>query len=354
MGLLDKIKGIPTNPLAMAGLGLLSMPTRSRTPINPIGYALQGMQAGVQNQQMQTEAEARKQQMEQQKAAYALQVAQYTRKAMAENEALVKQKKQESALAEWAASQPPEIQKFALAAPEAAMKVYAESLKPKDAPTQVQTYMLAHPEDKALKGFDQWVRANKASGATRIQVGAEDKPLLNDAAAWINDAGEQPNPMMTPQQAAGMGFRPQTSAQKAEADQNAKLKAKQDNSGVGVSSAVEGYYASVQKWRENRANPDAYAEAEQQRRRMAQVLAARRNPGRAPTDADVNLALQDIPNPLSVSQGVGAVLGGDPFTARMKVIEQELGYSPDKGMQIVPGASPGVKNSVDSLLEKYK
>lgn len=43
-------QGLLTNPLAMAGLGLLSQPTQSRYPINPMAAVMGGMQMAGQNQ----------------------------------------------------------------------------------------------------------------------------------------------------------------------------------------------------------------------------------------------------------------------------------------------------------------
>ena len=55
------------SPLGMASMGLLMMPQKSLEPINPLQYAMQGMQAGIQNQQRaqmmerQQQEEARRQ-----------------------------------------------------------------------------------------------------------------------------------------------------------------------------------------------------------------------------------------------------------------------------------------------------
>jgi len=55
------------SPLGMASMGLLMMPQKSLEPINPMQYAMQGMQAGIQNQQRaqmmerQQQEEARRQ-----------------------------------------------------------------------------------------------------------------------------------------------------------------------------------------------------------------------------------------------------------------------------------------------------
>jgi hypothetical protein len=90
---MDRLKALPTNPIAMAGLGLLSMPTRSRTPINPVAYAMGGMSSAFQNQQVQQQMEAERAQRAQQDAEHRLRVAEYTRKVQAENDALVRQGK---------------------------------------------------------------------------------------------------------------------------------------------------------------------------------------------------------------------------------------------------------------------
>lgn len=69
MGLLDNMM---TNPLAMASLGLLSMPTRSREPLNPIGFALQGAMGAQRMQQMQAQQKLQEQQFGMQQQEFAL------------------------------------------------------------------------------------------------------------------------------------------------------------------------------------------------------------------------------------------------------------------------------------------
>lgn len=316
------------NPLAMAGLGLLSQPTRSRNPINPMASIMGGIQsAGAyqQNQQafagQQQELQMRQQQMQMEMEA-ALQKRQEEALARAEAE------RQRALIEQQIASLPPEQQAIARLNPEAYAKGAAGQMfqKPAAEPGPVQTYRLTHPEDVTLSGFDQWNRENKSSGATRITVGGEAKPVLDQASKYIMPDGTAPLPTMTPAEIVANGGRVLTKADISAADQAAKLRAKGEASNSAVRPAIDGYYNAVDKMR-TAPSADTLAEAYQQRKRMAQVLAQARNPGRAPTDADVELAMADIPDPVSVSQAAGSALGGDPFKARMRVIEQELGVS---------------------------
>lgn len=47
--------------------------------------------------------------------------------------------------------------------------------KPEAAPPRIQEYRMTHPDDSSLAGYDQWVRDNRAAGASRINVMPEMK-----------------------------------------------------------------------------------------------------------------------------------------------------------------------------------
>lgn len=205
MGILDNLKNIHTNPLAMAGLGLLSMPTESRYPLNPLAFAMQGAQFGVDNrlaeQRMAQEAAAQQQQQQE----YQLRIAEYQRRVQAENEAAVAAQQQAAEREAWLANQPPEVQGLARAYPglfEAQMK---EQFKAPDVPAAVQTYKLAHPEDITLSGFDAWNRSNRASGATQVNLG---RPMsISDLSKLVDAQGNPPPPGMSLEEAMASGYK---------------------------------------------------------------------------------------------------------------------------------------------------
>lgn len=53
-----------TNPLAMAGIGLLSQPTRSRYPLNPMAAVMGGIQSAGQYQQQQAQTAGQQQELQ--------------------------------------------------------------------------------------------------------------------------------------------------------------------------------------------------------------------------------------------------------------------------------------------------
>lgn len=127
MGLLDKVRNIPNNPLAMASLGLLSMPTQSHHPINPLQYAMQGMQMGVNNQKNQQALMAQQEAMQMRQAEYAMRVADYQRRMQAEMEAKAQKAAQKAALEEALKTLPPSEQAIARALGTEYLKMRVES-----------------------------------------------------------------------------------------------------------------------------------------------------------------------------------------------------------------------------------
>jgi hypothetical protein len=77
------------SPAGMAGMGLLMMPSQSFEPINPMEYAMQGMQMGVQNRQ-------RAQLLEQQQAENARREAQYLMEIQEYQDRVLKAKQEET------------------------------------------------------------------------------------------------------------------------------------------------------------------------------------------------------------------------------------------------------------------
>jgi len=77
------------SPLGMASMGLLMMPQKSLEPINPMEYAMQGMQMGVQNRQ-------RAQLLEQQQAENARREAQYLMEIQEYQDRVLKAKQEET------------------------------------------------------------------------------------------------------------------------------------------------------------------------------------------------------------------------------------------------------------------
>jgi len=177
--------------------------------------------------------------------------------------------------------------------------------------------------------------------AVKIDMGGTDRVSPQDAKLMRYPDGSSVLPGTLWEDARARGVTVATRADEKVEEIDAKESVAQERAAAPLSD----YAASVDLWRADPQNVEKWATIEQERRRLAQMLASVRNPGRAPTDADVNLALQDVPSPVSALGGVAAVTGGgDPFTARLRVLAKELGGT-------LPGQPPKVttKEQYDAL-----
>lgn len=321
------LENLSTSPLGMASLGLLMQPLMSRTPINPWQYAAQGMQLGIQNRQARQQALAQQEQgrsaQEMQRARYLMEIQKYQQEEMRMRQAEEERARQAQAMQEFMSTlSPEEARMAAVLGPDYAKQMLQQRVQ---RPTSLQQNLIAAGLQPGTPEFQQAMMT--AINRPQVQIGGQIKAptgyMVNaEGTGVVPIPGLPPKPApMTPEQQV------QQSAAMAEASARAKARVKEEQSQQGVQAAVRDMYASVDAFRSNMTDADALAAVSQQRRRLAQMLAQRRNPGRAPTDADVKIALEDIPDPLSIRQGMGALAGGDPFTARMRVVEQELGLT---------------------------
>ena len=337
----------------MASLGLLMQPSISREPINPWAYAAKGLEAGMQNRQLAAQQKSEAELQGMRRNEYARKIMQFNQEQQALREAEAEKARQAQAMQEFMSTlEPEEARMAAVLGPDYAKQIMQQRVQ---RPTSLQQNLIAAGLQPGTPEFQQAMMT--AINRPQVQIGGPQiKPptgfMLNAEGTGVVPIPGLPQapPPMTPEQQV------QQSAATAEASARAKARVKEEQSQQGVQSAVQDMYASVQAFRSNMTDADALAAVSQQRRRLAQMLAQRRNPGRAPTDADVKIALEDIPDPLSIRQGVGAVAGGDPFTARMKVIEQELGIGAEGAPNMpTPSQSAPVRNESDfqERLRKY-
>lgn len=319
------LENLSTSPLGMASLGLLMQPSMSREPINPLEYAIAGMETGIKNkfsrEKARSEEEARRIRL-------LMDVQRYQQEEMKMRMAQQKQERQAQAMQELMSTlSPEEARMAAVLGPEYVKQMMQQQrMQP---PTSLQQNLMAAGLQPGTPEFQQAMMT--AINRPQVQIGGQIKAptgyMLNpEGTGVVPIPGMPPKPApMTPEQQV------QQSAATAEATARAKAKVKEEQSQQGVQPAIQDMYAAVEAWRSNKKDVNALASVSQQRRRLAQMLAQRRNPGRAPTDADVKIALEDIPDPLSTQQLAGSVMGGDPWAARMKVVEQELGGTPARG-----------------------
>lgn len=345
---MKNLQGLLASPLFNIGMGLLAHSGPSLTPTQPLRGAYEGLlNAGeFQNRLMQQEQMMRYRELQEQqiRAALEQQAWERQRAAIEEGERLRRQQQEE----EFLSSLSPEERMLAeIMGPEAYAKGMFERSKPAEPVSSVGKYaadlMAANPgmtmeqaRAQAIFEMGQLKRAG-APNINNIMGGKPDAPLTPEDAARFGIPPEQAGNYLLDFN-GNLKLKPIPAGEKKVEE----IRAKSEAASTAARPAVNDYHKAVEIWRADKTNPDAIARVEQERRRMAQVLAQSRNPGRAPTDADVEIALRDIPSPISAGQVVGATLGGDPFIARMRVIEQELGLGRmTDDAQIVPGAPAG-------------
>jgi len=326
------IENLSTSPLGMAGLGLLSQPSGSFEPINPWEYAAKGMQMGMQNRRTQQEDKRKAEE-------YKLAIEEYNRKKLKYEEEKARKQQEQRALDAAMANLPPEQIPMARVLGKDFLKMQLEnSMKPPQQ-TNLERNLIAAGLQPGTPAFQDAMM--KGIMRPSVQIGAPEKPLsVSELSNLTVPSGEALRYGMTPAQAQQMGAIPRTPndpIQQAEEIARRKQKLKEETASQGVPQALQGIYSARSQWAQNKTSPEAIARLNQERRRLAQILAAKRNPGRAPTDADVQIALQDIPDPLSIQQGLGSMMGEDPFAARMKVVEEELGAGKQGWQEVAPG-----------------
>lgn len=290
MGILDNLKNIHTNPLAMAGLGLLSMPTESRYPLNPLAFAMQGAQFGVDNrmaeQRMAQDAAAQAQTERE----YALRIAEYQRRVMAENEAAVLAQQNAQALEQAIASLPLEEQAIARAMGPDYLKIKAKSQF--DMPNIPAGYKLDENGNRVLDQ-DYWTARERVSALGRSEQPYFTQVVGNDGKlyAFNNRTGEA-------NVATGADGAPITAAQYNPAllgDINEHKAAGTTRGTVTEQTALD--------------LPNTIAQAEQT---IAQVVALKTHPGMK----DV----VGVPDPLTLGGRVPGTTGAD-FRSRLEQIQ---------------------------------
>jgi len=337
------LERLSTSPLGMAGLGLLMQPSQSLEPINPWEYAAKGMQMGIQNKRTQQEAMQRQQLLQQEeqrrRMQYLMDIQRYQQEQIKSRQAEQERLRQEEAMNAAIGNLTPEQQAMARAIGPSYLRDMARNAMKPPQQTNLERNLIVAGYKPGTPEFENAARAILTK--PQIQFGAPEKPLsVSELSNLRGPSGEALPYGMTPAQAQQMGAIPRTPndpIQQAEEIARRKQKLKEETASQGVPQALQGIYSARSQWSQNKTSPEAIARLNQERRRLAQILAAKRNPGRAPTDADVQIALQDIPDPFSLQQGLGAIMGEDPFAARMKVVEEELGAGKQGWQEVSPG-----------------
>lgn len=331
--------GLMSDPFFAVGQGLL----RSSVGANPwsgIGDGLLMQKQAQQHEAMQSYRDMQMQEMQRQQQEAAAQQ---------------QQEAQQRAYMEQAMrSVPPELQAAFRANPALFQKYMEQQIAPAPAiaPSSAQKdYEFALTQ--GYKGsFVEFKRDMAASGATKIDMGGNDRVSVADAAGMVFKDGSPVPPGILWEEARAKGVRALTAGDREVSKMESKGALAEGKAQVPIND----YAAAVERWRTAPTDPGANAAMQQERRRLAQVLAQARNPGRAPTDADVEVALRDIPSPISVADLFATKMGGDPFNERLIIIAKELGAtlsSPGNAQRTAPAMPPSSGTPIDALKAKY-
>lgn len=312
-GLLNNLgANVPFN----VGMGLLSQGP-SRGPINPWQGVQQGLLAAQQNQAWQAQQQQQNEYMRLRQEQLLAQQQAAQQKAYEDAMARARQDAADKYLSEGDASAALRVlnpEKFA-----------EKQLEPPEKGTSTQQEY----EQAIAQGFKgtllDYKRALAEAGRSTTNIN--------------NVMGGQPDRVLTPEEApaygvdpanagkylvdfkGGLKLIPKTAGEKKVEEIDAKESAATEKARAPISD----YQKAVATWRDSPTSPEAIAAMQQERRRLAQTLAQARNPGRAPTDADVEVAMQDIPMPTSAMDLAAKFTGGDPWAAKMNVLAKELG-----------------------------
>jgi hypothetical protein len=193
------LERLSTSPLGMAGLGLLMQPSQSLTPINPMEYAVQGMQMGIQNRRTQQEDKRRAEQ-------YALAIEEYNRKKLKYEEEKARKEQEQRALDAAMANLPPEQIPMARVLGKDFLKMQLEnSMKPPQQ-TNLERNLIAAGLQPGTPAFQDAIM--KGVMTPRVQIGTLEKPFSpSDLSRIEGPGGETPPIGMTPEQARQAGYR---------------------------------------------------------------------------------------------------------------------------------------------------
>lgn len=342
--------GLLTNPFFAAGAGLLQSSGPSLTPVNPWGGVTQGLLAATQARAFEQDMEANKMRL----AMLQAQQEQMSRR----NEILSGMGPLAEAFPEQAGAalfqpepEPSELITMPdgstrMVTPRQAAEFLQQGASPYQPPKDTTTTGQREYEFARSQGyggtFEDWKRDMARAGAANINLG--DKPISASEAGKIRmPDGSPPLPGMTMPEIVAAGGRYVTGAQTKVEEMDAKEAAATPR----AQSSFVDYSTAAEEWAKDKDNPEKFSAMQQERRRLAQILAQQRNPGRAPTDADIDVAMGDIPVPISIADFLAS---GDqnPFKAKLGVLGKEIGITPEP-----PGNPPAGGLNIESLYNKY-
>jgi hypothetical protein len=204
------LERLSTSPLGMAGLGLLMQPSQSLTPINPMEYAVQGMQMGIQNKRIQQEAMQRQQLVQQEeqrkRMQYLMDIQRYQQEQIKSRQAEQERLRQEEAMNAAIGNLTPEQQAMARAiGPSYLRDMARNSMKPPQQ-TNLERNLIAAGLQPGTPAFQDAMM--KGIMRPSVQIGTPEKPFSpSDLSRIEGPGGETPPIGMTPEQARQAGYR---------------------------------------------------------------------------------------------------------------------------------------------------
>lgn len=340
MGLLD-------SDMSLLGLGLLASAGPSPMGV-PQGIG-QGLLMGrsLMEDARKTRSETRRAQLAEQKFAFEMEQA---------RQAQLEAERRNAAMAQFRETLPEGMRGlFDIAPGPVATGLLGQMMpKPTD-PTTLQQNLLAAGLQPGTPEFQRAMMQAVLKPQTVVQMPQSEKTISVSDAQRMRDAnGNTPPIGMTFGEAAASGFRIVSPVDDKTADDARRREQAQASQSAAVQRFVEALDA-LKNSPDIGKGSEAMARFQTARVTLAQQMALANNPGRAPTDKDIDAEISKLPSPLSVSSVVGGMLGGDPVTESLREVIRGLNLNPDdyiKPRDSSPAASPPGRASYRDLFKE--
>jgi len=239
------------SPLGMASMGLLMMPQKSLEPINPMQYAMQGMQMGVQNRQraqaLAAQEERARREAEFMQMRYMLQAQQYQEDVLKRTEAERREQEQQKNMAAYLDTLPPDQRILAQTLGKDFAKMQAETMLKPPGQTSMPTSIAEYERAQQDPRFAQFLRERGAPQQ------APSRPMSPADLARLQGPGGSELPFgITPEEARGMGatIKPEPTTPRLSSADMAKATAKYQSAQTlkrQVAQAREAFNAAKQE-----------------------------------------------------------------------------------------------------------
>jgi len=324
------------SPLGMASMGLLTMPQKSLEPINPMQYAMQGMQAGIQNQQRAQMMERQQQEEARRQAEFYYLAREYSDKFLKARQEEAQQQAMLDSISQY--SMGLDLEKRlafnALPLSEKAKIISAQYFPATQEPTTTVQNLVAAGLTPGTPEFQQAMMTYLTR--PRVQVNTGDKPLsVSELSGLQAPEGTSLRPGMTANQAvaAGATVRPTPPpAPPQTEEQKLAFEAEKASTQLGAKQAFAREQALKEVQRLNNAlarmgpasalTPTDRAKYSSMIDAAANALAkVRGTPGAEPPAQAIDRARASLP---SIEELLSAPILGNTAAAKMSALLEEL------------------------------